>query len=153
LTFDEALANAESGDNDPDAEVKSKVPDQCCPAICGKMQVLPGFFKCHPIPRGQCYDLVNIFSEKRKKMAFLTQNTAAVYAENGANHCFKEDAIFFAEKITENNYLNTDPLLGVDLTTMLMTSFFCCHLSDSQSTSLVGLNQTDMAFCFMPGAA
>jgi hypothetical protein len=37
LTFDEALANAESGENDADTEVKSKIPDQCCPAICGKM--------------------------------------------------------------------------------------------------------------------
>lgn len=47
LTFDEALANAESGDNDPEGEVKSKYPDQCCPAICGKMWVvfLTGFWR------------------------------------------------------------------------------------------------------------
>ena len=38
LTFDEALANAENGgDNDEGTEVKSKIPDQCCPLICGKM--------------------------------------------------------------------------------------------------------------------
>ena len=37
LTFDEALAGAEMGDTDPEAEVKSKIPDQCCPLLCGKM--------------------------------------------------------------------------------------------------------------------
>jgi hypothetical protein len=37
LTFDEALAGAENGDMGTDTEVKSKIPDQCCPSICGKM--------------------------------------------------------------------------------------------------------------------
>jgi len=37
LTFDEALAGAENGDMGTDTEVKSKIPDQCCPSICGRM--------------------------------------------------------------------------------------------------------------------